>query len=725
LRNRLGDLYGGLTAAVVALPLGLAFGVAAFAPLGPEHAATGAIVGLLGCIIAGFFAALLGGTPTQVTGPTGPMTVVVTAFVARIVAGHGADLSLVLASVAIMVAVGGVVEILIGLLGGGRLVKFIPYPVVAGFMNGIAVIIVLGQIEPALGTTGGYEAISMANALPAVGVCIVTVLAILASRRLAPVLPASLVGLAAGIAGYRVFAELGLSPGTVSGNALLIGDIPNPFHSVGDLKRIVPALHLGQLTALPRADIVDAVTAGTVLGLLGAIDSLLTSIVADARTRTRHDSRRELIGQGIANIASGFGGGLPGAGATVRTLVNIGAGARTRLSGMTHALVILVLVAAAGGAAAWIPLAALAGVLFVTAVGMVDKYSLQLVKRRRVRGEFGVMIAVTVITVAVDLITAVGVGCAIAAVLFIRQQVQQPVVYRRLRGDQVLSRSLRPRRDLARLRETGARTLVYELEGSLFFGSTDRLAQTVEADLGTADHFIFDLARVRDLDLSGAQVLAALVGQIKESGDVSLSGLRELEHRTPFSVHAMLRELGVLSLVGSDHVFSNLDRALEASEERRLGHVPGRDAPLSIRQFDAFAELDDDELATFTDHLIERHIPRGTVVFETHDPVRDLVLVRSGKLELIRSDASHDYRLTALLPGSIIGTRSLLRQQDARIAGRVRAASDCEVYVLARAFLDVAQSEHPEAFVHLQQGMLHSAMEQVDLLMFEVMQLER
>ncbi|NJN53236.1 MAG: SLC26A/SulP transporter family protein [Gammaproteobacteria bacterium] len=452
----------------------------------------------------------------------------------------------------------------------------------------------------------------------------------------------------------------------------------------------------------------------------------ITSIVADARTQTRHDSRRELIGQGIANIASGFGGGLPGAGATVRTLVNIGAGGRTRLSGMTHALVILLVVAVAGGLAAWIPLAALSGVLFVTAVGMVDKYSLQLFKRRKVRDEFAVMIAVTVITVAVDLIMAVGVGCAIAAILFVRQQIAQPVIHRRLRGDQLASRSLRSRADLATLQATGASTLVYELRGSLFFGTTDAFAQTIEADLSAADHFIFDFAHVRDLDLSGAQVLAALVGRIKEAGnDVSLSGLRELEHHTPFSVHEMLRELGVLALVGSDHVFTTLDRALEASEEHRLRGMATSGEPLDLPQFDAFSELDASELSQFQAHLVPTVVPRGAVLFDIEDPVGNLVLVRRGKLELIRRVDDHEQRLTALTPGSIIGTGALLRSQDSRVTGRVRAATDTDVFLISRAFLEDAQANHPEALAHLQRGLLHCAMEQIDLLMLEVLQLER
>ncbi|NJN51051.1 MAG: SulP family inorganic anion transporter [Gammaproteobacteria bacterium] len=231
--SRLGDLYGGLTAAVVALPLGLAFGVAAFAPLGPDHVSTGAMVGLLGCIITGFLAALLGGTPTQVTGPTGPMTVVVTAFVASIVASHESDLPLVLASLAIMVATGGIVEILIGVLGGGRLVKVIPYPVVAGFMNGIAIIIVLGQVKPALGISGDYGGGIPESAVPAGLVCLMTVLAIIISRHYAArheikALPSSLVGLVVGFATYQLLAASGLAAASAAGNPLLIGTIPNP-----------------------------------------------------------------------------------------------------------------------------------------------------------------------------------------------------------------------------------------------------------------------------------------------------------------------------------------------------------------------------------------------------------------------------------------------------------------------------------------------------------------
>ncbi|MCP5181074.1 MAG: SLC26A/SulP transporter family protein [Pseudomonadales bacterium] len=718
-----GDLYGGLTAAVVALPLGLAFGVAAFAPLGPEHAATGAVVGLMGCVLAGFFAALLGGTPTQVTGPTGPMTVVVTAFIAQVVASHGSDLSLTLALLAVMVVFGGLTEIIIGVAGGGRLVKFIPYPVVAGFMNGIAVIIALGQIKPALGITGDYAAFDWSQGTPALGVCLLTIIGTVVAR-FRKGLPASLVGLAVGIVAYQAFASAGLAPAHVDANTLLIGTIPTPFTSLDDLQRMLPALHLPQLLGLPAAALTNAALSGLVLGLLGAIDSLLTSIVADARTRTRHDSRRELIGQGIANIASGLGGGLPGAGATVRTLVNIDAGGKTRRSGMIHALVILFIIAAAGPLAAWIPLAALAGVLMVTAVGMVDKYSLQLVMQRHVRYEIGVMLVVTAVTVLVDLITAVGVGCIIAALLYIRQQAFQPVVHKVLRGDQIQSRVMRTRAQRERLLEAGGRTLIYRLRGSLFFGTTDRFAQELEKRQADADRFVLDFTRVQDIDLSGVQVLLASLNALKDSGHaIQLCGLRELESGTGFSVYSLLREMGVFAQVGDDAVWQSLDMALAAVEDELLGIDEAQ--PLALAGFDAFAELDVQELRWFESRLQTRTFAAGATVFRQGEIVDALLLVRRGRLDLYGRHEGMENRLSALTSGGVVGMRALLRVEDSAISGALRAAVTTDVFLLTRTVLDELAAQRPDLLAHLQRGLLHSAVEQIDFLNYEVMQLER
>ncbi|MCH8977239.1 MAG: SulP family inorganic anion transporter [Proteobacteria bacterium] len=263
------------------------------------------------------------------------------------------------------------------------------------------------------------------------------------------------------------------------------------------MQRLMPVFQLGALENLGFSDFKMAFTAGLALAVLGSIDSLLTSLIADSATHTRHDSRKELIGQGIGNILSGLGGGLAGAGATVRTLVNVRAGGRTSRSGMLHSTVIFLVVMVFGAQAGWIPLAALSGILFYTAVTMVDYYSLRLIKRRNVRSEFFIMIIVTAVTVMVDLMVAVGLGCAIAAILFITQQIKQPVVHRRERGNEIFSRRVRSSaKETAILKKFGHRTLSYELKGSLFFGTTDALISEVEADIESADKFIFDFTAV-------------------------------------------------------------------------------------------------------------------------------------------------------------------------------------------------------------------------------------
>ncbi len=724
-----GDLYGGLTAAIIALPLGLAFGVAAFASLGPDYAATGAMVGLTGCIVTGFFAAWLGGTPTQITGPTGPMTVVVTAFIAKLVATHGVDLPLVLACLAILVTIGGITEVVLGAIGGGRVVKFIPYPVIAGFMNGIAIIIFLGQLKPAFGITGDWSLSALEHAGAPMIVCVITIGAVMATRHWAPKLPSTLIGLIVGIASYQLLAVFGTAPAHALANPLLIGPIPNPFHDLGTMKSLMPAFHLSSLAVLPWSDVIGAITSGLALGLLGSIDSLLTSVVADSMTQKRHDSRRELFGQGVGNIMSGLAGGLAGAGATVRTLVNINAGGQTRRSGMFHALAILAVVAVLGNLAAWIPLAALAGILFVTALGMIDDYSLRLMRRRQVRNEIGVMLAVTILTVAVDLIVAVAVGCAIAGLLYVVQQARQPIVYRRLFGNEVFSRTMRSEADIRLLRQYGQRALIYELRGSLFFGTTDQFALTVERDLDSADHFVFDLSRVDDIDLSGAQVLKSVITRIRERNKtLVVSGLRELEQATPFSVEDLLGDLGILEFVGADHLFASLDRALEANEEYVLSEhgPPDRtNHALALREFDAFAELTEPERAQFEGAASTQHIDAGKLLYDFDDPVDNLVLVRRGRLSLLKRSGGVESRLTLLGPGSVLRLRALLRRRDQRIPGAVRAETDAMLYLIPRDFLEQLAQQQPALLLHLQRALLHFSMERIDLLMGEIVMLER
>ncbi len=408
-KNLRGDLLGGLTAAVVALPLALAFGNAA---LGPG----GAIYGLYGAVVVGFLAALFGGTPSQVSGPTGPMSVTVAGVVASLAAvgvsrdlGAGEILPLVMAAV----VVGGLFQILFGLLRLGKYITLVPYSVVSGFMSGIGVIILALQLGPLLGisTRGGViESLTtlVNNFEPngaAIAVAIMTLaIVFLTPRQISQWVPSPLLAL------------LIVTPLSV----IIFGDAALEAKGLAPLPRIGTIPEGGLALSMPNWNLHFPVIfkAGLVLAVLGAIDSLLTSLVADNISQTRHNSDRELIGQGIGNSVAGLLTGLPGAGATMRTVINIKSGGTTPISGMVHSIVLLLVLLGAGPLAAEIPTALLAGILIKVGLDIIDWGFLLRAHRLSIKTA-AVMYGVLLMTVFWDLIWAVLVGVFIANMLTI------------------------------------------------------------------------------------------------------------------------------------------------------------------------------------------------------------------------------------------------------------------------------------------------------------------
>ena len=403
LKNIRGDVLGGLTAAVVALPLALAFGNAA---LGPG----GAIYGLYGAVVVGFLAALFGGTPSQVSGPTGPMSVTVAGVVASLAAvGVPRDLSAgeILPLVMAAVVIGGLFQILFGLLRLGKYITLVPYSVVSGFMSGIGVIIITLQIGPLLGisTRGGVlESLSTLfnNFEPngaAITVAAMTLaIVFLTPRKISQWVPSPLLAL-------LIVTPLSI---LLFGDSSLdrIGAIPE-----GGLSLSLPDPSFGNFFPI-------ILKAGLVLAVLGAIDSLLTSLVADNISQTRHNSDRELIGQGIGNAVAGIFTGLPGAGATMRTVINVKSGGSTPISGMVHSVVLLFVLVGAGPLAAQIPTALLAGILIKVGLDIID-WGFLLRAHKLSLKTASVMYGVLLMTVFWDLIWAVLVGVFIANMLTI------------------------------------------------------------------------------------------------------------------------------------------------------------------------------------------------------------------------------------------------------------------------------------------------------------------
>ncbi len=477
-KNIKGDILGGITAAVVALPLALAFGETA---LGNG----GAIYGLYGAIIVGFMAALFGGTPSQVTGPTGPMSMAVqtlcgTLVVATTIGESAKELTAAEMAPLIMGAVvlGGLFQILFGILRLGKYITLVPYSVVSGFMSGIGFIIICTQLGNLIGigqVKGAWNSIQFfGNNLTsyngmAIAVSLMTVaIVFITPKKISQYIPSPLLALLL----VTPISVIFFNDNRISemGKDILlprIGEIPS-----GGLEFKVPNLNnnLGPI-----------IQGGLILAVLGAIDSLLTSLVADNITQTRHDSNRELIGQGIGNAVTGFFSGLPGAGATMRTVINVKSGGRTPISGMTHSIILLVVLVAAGPLAAQIPKALLAGILLKVGLDIVDWRFLLRAHKLSLKTA-AVMYGVLLMTVFWNLIGAVLIGVFVANMLTIDSITEtqlEGMDQDNPLGSNSRNMSLLTSEEQALIDKCGGEVMLFRLKGPLSFGAakgiTDRM----------------------------------------------------------------------------------------------------------------------------------------------------------------------------------------------------------------------------------------------------------
>lgn len=494
LTNTRGDIFGGVTAAVVALPMALAFGVASGA---------GAEAGLYGAILVGLFAALFGGSPTLISEPTGPMTVIFTAVIAKLIATDPVNGMAMAFTVVIMA---GLFQILFGTMRLGKYITLMPYTVVSGFMSGIGIILILLQIGPLLGQpspSGGVLAV-LEN-IPALiaGIKIeetslaVLTLAVLflLPKNLRRFLPPQLVALVL----CTVLSVLLLS----SAEIRRIGEIP-----MGLPEFRMPIFSGEQWSIM----LLDAI----VLGMLGCIDALLTSVIADSITRKQHDSDKELIGQGIGNVMSGMFGGLPGAGATMGTVVSIQAGARTALSGLVRAGILLVVVLWAADLTAVIPLAVLAGIALKVGIDIIDW---KFLKRAHLISGKGALITygVIMLTVSVDLIAAVGIGLFVANIMTITRlsDLQKDDV--KVVTDPDASPLDLSEQEKQLLRLSAGKVLLLYLRGTMIFGTSRAISRT-NSRIDGRDALIVDINDVKHLGVSAALSLEEAILDMTNTG---------------------------------------------------------------------------------------------------------------------------------------------------------------------------------------------------------------
>ncbi len=562
--NLKGDIFGGITAGIVALPLALAFGIQAFGGVNdPAAASTGALAGIVGATMLGFFASLFGGTHSQISGPTGPMTVVAATMISGIWASSGGNISSVLISMALAGLFCGLFQILFGIIKLGKYIRYIPYPVLSGFMSGIGVIIILQQLYPLVGLKGTGTMIDLVMGIPAAVADGISVTALLLGLgtiliiELFPLLtkkvPATLVALIV-MTVISLFCNLD--------GKLIIGEIPSglplPFFAKAGID--MASIDWGVVL---KASLIPGLT----LAGLGSIDTLLTSVVADNITKTKHNSNKELIGQGIGNAMAGLFCGLPGAGATMRTVVNVKSGGRTQISGMIHALLLLAILLGLGSLVKYVPLSVLAGILITVGWGIIDfrgfKDLFKIPKADAV-----VLVVVFIITVFVDLLTAVGIGMVIACVLFMKRA--SDLVEGGYSSSAMTNTEIRkglpdpglpnfdksmPWNDESGITvEMRKHIFVQRLNGPIFFGTINKFKEVMEDIPDHAKVVIIRMKLVSFMDQSGLYAMETAIKDLQDRGILVLMTIIQ-----PQPMY-MLKTLNVIpSVVPEEHTFKTFE----------------------------------------------------------------------------------------------------------------------------------------------------------------------
>lgn len=591
-----GDFFGGLTAGIVALPLALAFGVSS--GLGPA-------AGLYGAIFISFFAALFGGTNTQISGPTAPMTAVSLVIIAGIVAANNGSVEQALPAILTVFLLAGLLEIILGVLGLGSYIKYIPYPVVSGFMTAIGVIILVTQILPALGyyptedtayveqfkpqaeevllekilideanegilvlesfeetikragevtseaiaeesrTLAGANASGVLGAFKVMGrafanvnwlellIALGTIFIIYGFKRITTVVPSTLVAL---------FVMTGIALG-----------FGLDYRPIQEIPSGLPIPNLGIITEFSLGSITPYIGAIVMLALLGAIDSLLTSIVADNMTKTKHNSNQELIGQGIGNSVAAVFGGIPGAGATIRTVVNINAGGKTKLSGMIAGILLFLILLLLGPTASKIPAAVLAGILITVGIGVMDYKGLKAIPNMP-KSEVFVMLIVLVLSSIWDLVPAVGIGLVLSALLYMKHTGDLTAEHseiKALEDDEAWSDEIDFPENLKE------EVFIKHIEGPIFFGSTSEIQSMVSDIPKTAEAVIIRVDKTKYMDQSGLFTMEDILSDLISQGKtVCLVGLKE-------QPRYMMEKIDIIpDLIEPKHIFKDFKECL-------------------------------------------------------------------------------------------------------------------------------------------------------------------
>jgi len=705
--NLAGEFWGGLAAMLVALPSAIAFGVTIFSPLGGSFAAQGALAGILGTIAVGLVAAAFGGTKRLISAPCAPAAAVLAAVAIDLTQkGIAPDSALVLLTLIGLMC--GALQLGFGAVGLGRLIKYMPYPVVSGYLSGVGLIIIISQIPKFLGVPNGtafWAGLVSPSAWQWQGVVVgaVTVIVMLAAPKFTKAVPAAILGLAVGILAYFGLSLADRTLLDLAANPLVVG--PFGGSDAGFLDGI--AARWNGISGVKPADIAGVLMPALTLAVLLSIDTLKTCVVLDALTRSRHDSNRELVGQGLGNLASTFIGGVQGAGQMGATLVNISSGGQTRVSGLVEGALAVAALLVLGELIAWVPIAALAGILIVIGVRMFDRASLQLLKSRSTILDFMVIVVVVVVAVTISLIAASGVGIALAIFLFIREQIGGSIVRRRSYGDRTFSKQVRLQEEMAILEKRGDQTVILELQGSLFFGTTDQLYTALEPELKTRRYIILDMRRVQTVDVTAVHMIEQIESMLAERNGVLIFSHLPRTLPSGKDMEQYFDQVGLMRSASHARVFDEVDDALEWVENRILDEERlerAEEAPLELREIDLFKGRKEETLTALEACMDKRSCKAGEQICARGDAGHEIFLIRRGAVRIVLPlKDKQGHHLATFGRGDFFGEMSFL-DRDLRSADAF-AFTDADLFVLPRERFDAFAEEHKKLAIQVMEGL--------------------
>ncbi|NEX19462.1 SLC26A/SulP transporter family protein [Thiorhodococcus mannitoliphagus] len=670
-RLTIGDWLGGLAGAAVALPQSMGLGVGLFSAMG-LGAAAGALSGLIGAAALSLVSGIGGYTRGMISAPNGPVTMLLIASMATLSA-EGISGGSAVVALAVLVVLAGLIQLVIALSGGGQLIKFIPYPMVAGLVTAIGILMMRSQLSPLLARPG--DAIpEIWSWLPA-ATAIVTFAAIKLTPRLLPRMPAIIGGLIVGLVAFHSAAALAPVP---LPDAWMVGAIP-------ELEGIHLDLSWAALTAL-RWDLLFP--AAIALAVLASIDCLVTAVVADSATGCRHKARGELACQGVGQILAGLLGGIGGGGTKGSTLVAIGAGGR-RWPAVVASLGFILLLAVAGPIGRYLPISVLAGVIIYVGFTMLEWRVLLWLRQPRTRIDGFLALVVVASTLYFDLIIGVGVGALGAMVLFLRDQIRAHTIHTRSTGRELRSLRLRSKEDHALLDEHGDRIVYIELRGHLFFGTVDRLFTELATLLERPVWIVINMRRVQSVDLTALDLFRQMKLRLRAHGGHMLFANI---HRGAAQAHKMDKLLRAFAFGYSQPdiktSFKSTDKALEAAEDlllSALGRPPTpMDTRIEIADNALFRGIEASVLETLRPLMLELQLPRKARPFEVGAPGDAVYFVIQGVIDLRLPSGDYHYkRLSSIGPGGYFGETAFI-EPGPRSADAV-VIRDAELLVLSRA----------------------------------------